>query len=116
VNPNYLKINVASQQNDSDSILNYYREMIALRKKNEVLVYGDYECLDFENPFIYAYTRRNKNTKFLLLHNFSTNTIDWQSNLNAEEYELIKTNISSSEIEHLFKLRPWQSKVLKHKK
>jgi oligo-1,6-glucosidase len=116
VNPNYPKINVASQQNDPGSILNYYREMIALRKKHEVLVYGDYECLDFENPFIYAYKRKDEHTEFLILHNFSGNSIDWHSTLNAEEYELIKTNISSLETKHLFKLSPWQAKVLKYMK
>lgn len=116
VNPNYPEINVASQQNDPESILNYYREMIALRKQNEVLVYGDYECLDFENPFIYAYKRKDKDTEFLILHNFSSTAIDWHSTLNAEKYELIKTNISSLETDHLFQLHPWQVKVLKYKK
>ena len=41
VNPNYEKINVEIQENNPNSILNFYRKMIAIRKTNNVLVYGE---------------------------------------------------------------------------
>ena len=40
VNPNYTKINVKRDLADPDSILNYYKKMIQLRKDYPVLVYG----------------------------------------------------------------------------
>lgn len=43
VNPNYPEVNVASQIDDPDSQLNFYRKAIALRKENkEAAVYGKF--------------------------------------------------------------------------
>src|SRR5690606_28490717 len=38
--PNYKAINVAAQQQDEHSILNYYKKMIKQRKADQLLVYG----------------------------------------------------------------------------
>ncbi|MGG2134513.1 alpha-glucosidase, partial [Bacillus sp. S2(2024)] len=40
MNPNYKEINVDVQQTDSNSILNFYKKMIALKKEHEVFTYG----------------------------------------------------------------------------
>jgi oligo-1,6-glucosidase len=42
VNSNYKKVNVAAEEKDDDSILNFYRRCIALRKSSETLIYGKY--------------------------------------------------------------------------
>lgn len=47
VNPNYREINVAAQEQDKNSLLSFYKQMIALRKNQdykETLVYGDVIC------------------------------------------------------------------------
>src|SRR5699024_2935804 len=43
INPNYKTINVASQEKDKNSVLNYYRKLLKTRKENPVLIYGDFE-------------------------------------------------------------------------
>src|SRR4029079_3485041 len=55
VNQNYLSINVAAQEKDPSSCLNYFRKMVKLRKENLALVYGKYALLDKNNPNVYAY-------------------------------------------------------------
>ena len=40
VNPNYKTVNVAGEEKDSMSCLNYFRKLIKLRKENLVFVYG----------------------------------------------------------------------------
>ena len=60
VNPNHQHINVAKQDKDPVSVLNYYRRCIAFRKRNLTLVYGDYVCLDTEHPYFYSYKCRSK--------------------------------------------------------
>ncbi len=46
VNPNYAHgVNVAEQQDDPDSMLNFYRRMLRLRKQTPALVAGDYTSL-----------------------------------------------------------------------
>ena len=71
VNPNYKTLNVAAQEMDPNSPLNYFRKVVALRKKNQVLVYGKYTLVDEQNPDIYAYTREMEGKKILVLLNFS---------------------------------------------
>ncbi len=74
INGNYTKTNVATQEKDVNSVLNFVRKMVALRKENkEVLVYGKYALLDKDNTEIYAYTRTDGKNTFLVLLNFSKN-------------------------------------------
>ncbi len=70
VNPNYTKINAEAQEKDENSVLNYFRKIVILRKENPILIYGAYEILDAENPDIYAYTRQLGDEKLLILLNF----------------------------------------------
>lgn len=71
VNKNYTIINRAAQENDSTSVLNYFRKMVQFRKNNPVLVYGKYQLLDKDNPSVYAYTREWQGTRMLVLLNFT---------------------------------------------
>ena len=45
VNPNYKEINAKKQVDDPESVFNYYRKLIALRKEKEIIVYGTYDLL-----------------------------------------------------------------------
>ncbi|WP_222981979.1 alpha-glucosidase [Flagellimonas meishanensis] len=112
VNPNYTRINVAQQEEDPSSILNFYREMIAFRKANPTLVYGDYECLDGEHPQLYVYRRWDEEGDFLILHNFGDAPQTFDTDLPEEEYALIKSN-SDTFASEKFSLGAWQSKILK---
>jgi oligo-1,6-glucosidase len=56
INPNHDEVNVAAARDDPDSVLNYYRELIALRE-HDVVVYGDYEQLTPDDETVWAYTR-----------------------------------------------------------
>ena len=71
VNKNYKTLNVAAQENDPDSVLNYFRELVQLRKNNLTLVYGAFELVDESNEQIFAYTRTLNNEQFLVVLNFS---------------------------------------------
>ena len=71
VNPNYTDINVATQENDPNSVLSHFKKMTEVRKSNSVLVYGDYNLLLPEHEQIYAFTRELDDRKMLVLLNFS---------------------------------------------
>jgi oligo-1,6-glucosidase len=74
VNENTATLNVAAQEKNKNSILQFVRNMIALRNNNkEVLVYGKYQLLDAANPDIYAYTRTDGKNTFLIVLNFTKN-------------------------------------------
>lgn len=111
LNQNYIDINVAKQEEDTNSILHYYRDIIAFRKQHPVLVYGDYESLDHKNPQIYAYRRWNDNHEFIIIHNFSDSNAQWNYIEDTHLYTMVKTN--SKNTLSLFEFAPWQTKILK---
>ena len=71
MNPNYKEINVEKQKNEENSILNFYKKMIALKKENEILIYGTYDLLLEDDPQIYAYTRTLDDEKVIVISNIS---------------------------------------------
>lgn len=74
VNKNFAFCNVAAQERDENSSLNYFKKMVRLRRAHKALVYGKYTLLDKTNPQVYAYTRTYKSEKILVLLNFSNTT------------------------------------------
>ena len=72
LNPNYKEINVASQENDPDSLLSFYKELIALRKNpeyKETVVYGELIPYLEEQHNLMSYYRKGDKT-LLVLGNF----------------------------------------------
>ena len=72
VNPNYKRINVASQIQDPESLLSYYKKLTALRKNSaykETLVYGDFVPYMEDRHNLMAYYRKGDKT-LLVLGNF----------------------------------------------
>lgn len=52
--------NVAAQDKRADSVLNFWRKMLAFRKEHaDALVFGDFEPLAVDDAPVFAYRRRN---------------------------------------------------------
>jgi oligo-1,6-glucosidase len=71
----YGRHNVACQSEDEDSILNFYKRLIKLRKENEAFTYGDIKILDKKRRDSFVYLRRYKGDMFLIECNLSQNNI-----------------------------------------
>ena len=56
INPDYRKYNVESELKDDNSILNYYKKAIKLRKDNECLIYGNFELQVLNDVLLYKRT------------------------------------------------------------
>ena len=72
VNPNYTSINVEAQKQDPDSVLSFYKELIALRKNpayKETLVYGDVVPYLEDQHNLMAYHRKGEKD-LLVIGNF----------------------------------------------
>ncbi|MDP1416976.1 alpha-glucosidase [Peribacillus simplex] len=70
VNPNFPEINAEIAYNDPNSIFHFYKKLIQLRKKHEIVVYGRFELLWPDDERIFAYTRSFEEEKLLVLCNF----------------------------------------------
>ena len=73
VNSNYKEINAASQENDPDSVLNYYRRLTAVRKApvyKEVFTYGETVPAYQDTDTVMAYYRETEAQRILVAANF----------------------------------------------
>ena len=73
VNSNHTSINAEAQLGDDDSIFNYYRRLIALRKTYDVIAYGDFKPLDVRHSSVFAYKRTYGNETLFVVCNFTAN-------------------------------------------
>ncbi|MCR5744145.1 MAG: alpha-glucosidase [Lachnospiraceae bacterium] len=71
VNDNYTRINVASQEKDKNSILNFYRTCLNYRKRSRICRYGKYREFFADDPKIYTYEREYKGKSLLIICSFS---------------------------------------------
>ncbi|MEC5344039.1 alpha-glucosidase [Brenneria populi] len=114
VNPNYVKINAASQVNEQDSVYGYHRELIALRHQTPALIYGEYNDLDPQNTKLFAYTRTLGDRQYLVVINFTHDNVEWDI---PNGKKVVKTLISNraeqaaAPGESHLKMRPWQAAI-----
>lgn len=77
VNPNYPSVNVACQESKPDSVLNYYKKLISLRKSEnyrELFTYGDFVPAYEREDLIFAYRRVLEEKEVLVIANFDAKT------------------------------------------
>lgn len=116
INPNYININVENQLDDKDSILNFYKQMIKIRKENKCLIYGDYKLILESDEKIFAYTRILKNDKFLIICNLSDDKSNYEyKKLNLTYNNLLLCNYKISNHQNTTKitLNPWECRLYK---
>ena len=75
VNQNYKEINAAAQEADPNSLLNFYRKAIGLRKSLPVVKNGTYKDHFFMSGKRYVYSRSDGKQKLLVMCSFSKKKI-----------------------------------------
>ena len=117
VNPNYKKINVEDQETDPNSILNFYKKMIQLRKIENIFTYGVYDLVLEDHPSLYAYTRTLGQEKVIVLCNLSDYSIKVEEvhDFIYKKKNLLLSNLVDNEHEELatLQLAPYEARVYK---
>ena len=108
LNKNFKMINVTNQEGDPHSILQYYRKMIAFRKANKTLVYGEYKDLEPNHSKLFIYKRWDEKYMFLVAHNFSNNIEEFSADY-VKDHTLSSSNYLSNEKQNF--LQPWESRI-----
>lgn len=116
LNPNYKEINVEQALQDRESIFYYYKKLIELRKKHEIIVYGTYDLIFEEHPSIFAYVRTWKDEKLLVIANFTENEcvfkIPKEITYNSLELLIHNYDVQDQIIESI-DLHPYEARVYK---
>ena len=115
VNDNYKTINVNNQINDENSILNFYKNMIRIRKENETLVYGSYDLILDEDDKIYAYIRTMGDEKFIVIVNLSHDEVkySYEEKLNYSKLLLSNYKVEAHDMINEFILKPYEARLYK---
>ena len=110
VNPNYTTVNVAAEDTDPNSCLNYFRKIVKFRKDNPVLIYGKYTLLDKENESVYAYTREWEGRKLLVLLNFKDKRAAVKTDLDLSNAKVLLGNYATPSANG--QLQPYEAVIL----
>ncbi|MFH0993172.1 MAG: alpha-glucosidase [bacterium] len=108
VNPNHSQINVEAEKTDPDSVFEYYKKIISLRKKYDIIVYGDYANIAFNNRRLYAYERRLAGDSLIVLCNFTRRDLPLKRLPDLRGYELLLGNVKGS-LDAV--LKPYEARV-----
>lgn len=112
VNSNHNIINAEAQEKDPNSVLNYFRQLVQLRKQDLTLVYGAYTLLDKDNPDVFAYTRELDGKKLLILLNFSEKNAAYTLPISTAKSKIILDNYSKTKKIKKNTLRPYEAVIL----
>ncbi len=67
--------NSKAQSADESSVLNFYKKLIALRKENSALVYGDISIVNKRTKNLFTFLREDENSAFYIECNLSENNL-----------------------------------------
>ncbi|MFK4786041.1 alpha-glucosidase [Fusobacterium sp. MFO224] len=71
VNDNYKRINVESQIHDEESIYNFYKKLIKLKKNSKTLIYGKFNLMLKNIEDVFVYSRKLNDEEYLIISNLS---------------------------------------------
>ncbi len=86
VSPAYTTHNVAGELKDRSSILQTYRQLLALRHKNPALLDGEYIALNEADSNVLSYVRRYKDQAVLVVLNMSGQKQDVSFDLTSQGF------------------------------
>ncbi len=110
VNENYKEINVADQEADENSVLNFYREAIRLRKSLSSVRHGDYKEYGKLSGRLYTYSREDDKEKLLIVCSFSEKVTNWRV---PKEFDLNTAELLLANYDKLdgTTLKPYEARV-----
>lgn len=113
LNKNYREINVAQALADPNSIFYTYQKLVELRKKNPIMVWGDFKLLDTADQ-VFSYYRFYEGEEWLVVTNFSN-----EEQTFSTEDEILDVIIENMPTEFStlkdITLKPWQAFVVRTK-
>lgn len=71
VNPNYREVNAADEEDDPDSLLNFYRSLIAFKREDPAAIWGHYTEYMPDDRNFYVYSRTHEGRRLLVICSFS---------------------------------------------
>ena len=117
VHDDFEAVNVAHQLHDPNSVLNFYKQMIKIRKENvDLMVFGqDFHVWDFHDQHVFTFTKTHperKGEKMLVFLNFSDEEqpLHYPTGLQDVKMEVVVSNLEGGKEVGRY-LSPWEARV-----
>lgn len=112
VNPNYKRVNVAKDEKDPNSILNFYRRCVALKKMSRTLTYGQYREFFPDSEQIYMYERTLGKQRWLIICSFAKHPVrvHFPREYAGKKNQLILCNYRETDKNDLC-FRPYEARI-----
>jgi len=112
VNPNYKNINAKEQVTNPDSVFNYYKKLIELRKEYPVIVHGRYEVIDPDHTDLYVYKRTYEEETIIVICSFSDQEVSYHlEGYSLEGMKILIANYPAKEYNASMVLKPYEARV-----
>ncbi|WP_445430000.1 glycoside hydrolase family 13 protein [Bacillus atrophaeus] len=114
INDNYTWLNAKSQMQDKASVYHFYKNLIALRRKYDVFIYGLYDLLLPEDKQIFAYLRKgDRQTAFILINLTKTPALYRHPAYPLSSDSLVLSNIETTHHQHTTSilLQPYETRI-----
>lgn len=99
VQPNYTSINVEQAVSDKESVFHTYKQLIQLRKDHPAIVWGGYTLLLPDHPTVFAYERRYRGERWVVVANISDEKQQVSLDDMPNEYDVMATNYNRSAVD-----------------
>ncbi|MBQ7736629.1 MAG: alpha-glucosidase [Oscillospiraceae bacterium] len=113
VNPNYPEINVAAQEDDPESLLNFYRRAAELRSTLPVVRYGTFKMYYPLSRKLFVYERRSKAQRLLVICSYSPDPVKFRAprGYDLKKGQLILRSHGDKVENNGFVTRPYETRV-----
>ena len=110
VNENYKTVNVGAQESDQNSVLNFYRKAIKLRRELSAVKDGNYTEYGKSSSKVYTYVREDEKQKILVVCSFSEKNVKFKApkGFDTHTAKLILTNYEANDG---MALKPYETRV-----
>ncbi|HBC8286784.1 TPA: alpha,alpha-phosphotrehalase [Escherichia coli] len=107
---NYREINVEAALADESSVFYTYQKLIALRKQEPILTWGDYQDLLPNSPALWCYRREWQGQTLLVIANLSRDIQPWQPGQIRGDWQLLMHNYEEASSQPgAMTLRPFEA-------
>ena len=113
VNQNYQEVNVAEQEKDPDSLLQFYRRAVRLRKSLPAVRYGTFRQFRPLDRKLFVYERRSKGQRLLVICSYTKEPVRFRAprGYDLEKGELVLCSHGDERKGNGFVTRPYETRV-----
>ncbi|EKC2242748.1 alpha,alpha-phosphotrehalase [Salmonella enterica] len=106
---NYTEVNVTAALRDENSVFYTYQKLIALRKTQPVLIWGDYQDLLPDSPSVWCYRRQWQGQTLLVVANLSDQCQEWHPPHIKGQWQALLHNYGEVASQPAMTLRPFEA-------